>query len=59
MERWESSKQPCWYCKKAVYGCDWSREFKPIEGWEATYVPAKGDKTDSYDIHFCPEYERG
>lgn len=54
------SKQPCWDCRKSCGGCDWSREFKPIKGWEATETLIKYDNTytKSYKIKKCPEFER-
>lgn len=30
--------QICWYCKKACGKCSWSRELKPVEGWEPEVV---------------------
>ena len=59
-------RQICFTCAKAVCGCSWSKNFAPIEGWDA--VPTKivnwTDKertvtTDSYAIRGCPEYEEG
>lgn len=25
----------CWSCAKACKKCSWSRNFEPVEGWEA------------------------
>ena len=54
--------QPCCTCKNAVFGCSWSRDFTPVEGWKA--IPTiihHGDDRDipSFKIIFCPQYERG
>lgn len=52
----------CFICKKNAGGCAWSREFKPIPGWQAT----KREQSTfhelggfSYKIHYCPEFEEG
>lgn len=49
---------PCWTCKKAYGLCRWSRDFKPIPGWNAipTHHPSNGVFADSYKIISCPEY---
>ena len=55
----ESRKtQLCWSCKNACGGCSWSREFKPIKGWNATPTKLLGDDRyiDSFKIVECPEY---
>lgn len=51
----------CWDCKKATGFCSWSREFKPVEGWEAdkTLITGQGCDgrqiiVDSYCVHQCP-----
>lgn len=57
----------CWNCKNACGGCSWSKEFKPVEGWDATYSPVmyargydyKREFKESYVVHECPEFERG
>ena len=51
----------CWTCKNACGGCSWSREFIPVDGWEAkkTFHPSNGKFAESYYIKSCPEYERG
>ena len=54
----------CWRCKNATNsGCDWSREFKPVEGWKATPTMICGGEQDdvvrwtpSYHVHSCPEF---
>lgn len=53
----------CWSCAKACGGCSWSREFKPIDGWDA--IPTKiripdddggARYCDSFKITACPQY---
>lgn len=54
--------QKCWSCTKYAGGCSWSREFKPVPGWEAeprTYGARpkyKVPEVNSYEIVACPEY---
>ena len=64
----ESTKQAtlCWDCQNALLGCEWSREFKPVKGWNA--IPTKiamsysadGTKEtrtiDSYLVYECPKF---
>lgn len=52
--------QPCWTCTKSCGGCSWSRSFKPIDGWKAkpTIIAGQGDEFSSYEIEYCPEYEK-
>lgn len=57
----------CWDCKKAVNDCSWSRNFEPVEGWEA--IPYYTDREDiksqgfdsdhpySYEVHYCPLFD--
>lgn len=41
----------CFECLNCTGGCSWSRNFIPVDEWEA-------DETDdSYDIHSCPEFD--
>lgn len=48
----------CWTCAKAVIGCDWSREFKPIDGWTAKPTMLKGrENQKSFRVIECPEYK--
>lgn len=55
----------CWDCKNATNnGCEWSRSFKPVEGWNAVpsaiLVGGANDKyMDSYLVLECPKFERG
>lgn len=52
----------CWNCKNAVMGCSWSKEFVPVDGWEAEYKPvltSDGSNrrlVDSYLVTECPLY---
>ena len=56
--RKQSSQQPCWTCKNYVDGCSWSREFKPVHGWDAKKVKREEGNV-GYKILYCPEYEEG
>ena len=58
----------CWDCAKATGKCSWSKNFVPVEGWEADptkvkngFITWKGRKifslVDSFDVHECPEFE--
>lgn len=52
----------CWNCKKATGKCNWSREFKPVDGWLAipTKVKEQGKKDifiNSFDVFACPEFD--
>lgn len=51
--------QLCWNCKKCLKNCDWSREFKPIDGWVAVpKIIQNGARIDhSYKIISCPEFD--
>lgn len=56
----------CWSCKNAVpsqnCGCNWSREFKPVEGWTAERRDLKisrGKTVESYLVVKCPKFEKG
>ena len=55
----------CWDCKNSTNnGCEWSRSFKPVEGWNAVpsaiLVGGGNDKyTDSYLVLDCPKFEKG
>ena len=52
--------QLCWLCKNACGGCNWSKYFKPVDGWiaEPTIVKDSGGDFSSYKIHKCPEFIR-
>lgn len=51
---WPRKSTLCWDCKNAVGWCSWSREFEPVNGWDAEYKP----NLDSYLVNDCPEFER-
>ena len=58
----------CWKCKNAVpgerYGCEWSRCFEPVPGWDAeeTWLRGytQGRYTDwtlqSFHVKSCPKF---
>ena len=57
----------CWECEKAGGKCSWSKNFTPVEGWNA--IPTKiscGYKKNGTEPHFidsfqvleCPEFEK-
>ena len=53
----------CWFCKNSVIdGCSWSREFVPVNGWDATETSKKSyssSMSKSYNVTSCPEFVRG
>lgn len=62
----------CWHCAKSCGNmgwCSWSREFKPVDGWEAKSHILSNDishhgkmsvrKLQSYKVVSCPEFVRG
>lgn len=50
--------QPCWTCKNACGGCEWSKEFKPVPGWIAAknVIKSNGEYAETYRIIKCPKY---
>ena len=59
----------CWTCGRAcggANGCSWSREYKPVEGWDAERRDVavwRGESgrqyteySESYYVKRCPEY---
>ena len=48
----------CWQCKKACGKCPWSKNFKPIDGWEAIKSNYKynGLIYDTYKVINCPKF---
>ena len=52
------SEQLCWRCRNACGGCSWSREFKPVEGWDAkpTIINGDGEEIPSFEIKKCPMF---
>ena len=55
------SEQLCWRCQNAYGGCSWSKEFQPVEGWEAepTIINGDGVEIPSFDIKKCPMFIKG
>jgi hypothetical protein len=51
----------CWKCKRATdSSCSWSKEFKPVEGWEAVQTTIKGQSyRNTYRVKKCPKFVRG
>lgn len=58
----------CWKCANAVpnpatgVGCEWSRKFQPVPGWEAEYRPIKlsdAKISESYFVKSCPLFAEG
>ena len=52
----------CWTCKNACNGdCEWSRDFKPVPGWDAikNYIPSNGEFAETYHVINCPKYIYG
>ena len=53
-------KTLCWHCKNAVpegkYGCSWSRDFKPVKGWNV--LPPLSRVKGSYRVIECPLFIR-
>lgn len=54
----------CWDCAKNGGLCSWSKNFTPVEGWEAipTKIQARGAyngyaEIDSYKVINCPQFE--
>lgn len=66
----KSLKKPslCWDCQKATGGCEWSAEFKAVDGWaaeEAVIVACRRvgnqlvqEKTNSFHVIECPKFEK-
>lgn len=55
------SRTICWDCQNAVFGCSWSKDFVPVEGWDATpTLLYANDKVhgpvQSYEVNRCPQY---
>ena len=52
----------CWICQKAGGNCSWSKDFTPVEGWNAkpTKISCAESPTgyiESYRVKECPEFE--
>ena len=39
----------CWGCSKACGHCSWSKEFKPVDGWDATLKTCCARQTEKRD----------
>lgn len=55
-----SKSSLCWDCANACRKCPWSRDFKPVSGWEATptkVYQAEGKYEDSFFVHSCPMFK--
>lgn len=50
----------CWKCKNATGFCSWSREFEPVQGWEAvkTIIKNQNGILESYEVKKCPSFEK-
>ena len=48
------NEQPCWNCANCYGGCNWSRDFTPVIGWDAEEIKKNGLTT--YAIRYCPDY---
>ena len=57
-KRQKEAEQLCCSCKNACGGCNWSKYFLPVAGWDAipTIVKDIEGDIDSYKISGCPEY---
>lgn len=57
-KREQEREQLCCSCKNACGGCNWSKCFLPVEGWDAipTIIKDKEGDMHSYKISGCPEY---
>lgn len=58
----DGKDQLCWYCEKAGGLCSWSKDFTPVEGWEAEpdvlrIREKENGVVQTYYIKACPEYE--
>lgn len=59
----------CWECVNAVpddtlgYGCSWSREQKPVDGWKAVKTNVEEDSyyppdRPVFHVMCCPKFHR-
>lgn len=47
----------CWDCEKSYKKtCAWSKNFQPVEGWNA--IETHNKEMDSYVVLSCPEFMR-
>jgi sulfatase maturation enzyme AslB (radical SAM superfamily) len=56
----EKELSKCWTCQNCYGGCEWSRSFKPVPGWDAekTFLPANRENAASYFVKECPKYRK-
>jgi len=61
-------KHICWKCENSVpnptkgTGCSWSRDYIPVENWDAKYDPHKrqdGTIVEKYTVEHCPQFKAG
>ena len=53
----------CWTCQNATGQCSWSKNFTPVEGWDAVPTKVRGNLEldewlDSYLVIDCPKYRK-
>ena len=52
------SNQLCWWCAHAVpdgvYGCSWSKNLEPVEGWTAR--PSSNGGVKTWSVEDCPQF---
>lgn len=58
---YKSKDTLCWDCLKCEGGCSWSRDFIPVEGWDATDDSRydHGHLVEKYVVKSCPEFKYG
>lgn len=50
----------CWKCNNTCGGCSWTREYRPVPGWQADekiIKSSKGKIVKSYIVKKCPDFE--
>ena len=58
----EEKAQLCFNCSYATGGCSWSRQFVPVQGWDAEPTIIRDSESDdisSFRIKSCPQFLRG
>ena len=49
----------CWDCSRAIGGCSWSDEGKPVRGWTAKGTQKTSTKPyNTYLVIDCPLFDR-
>ena len=48
----------CIDCANSGALCSWSRNFVPVEGWEAEYVEGGALRYPSYRVISCPQFKK-